>query len=197
MSYYIDRNGNKIVSSKNQVKGQYSFEFEGPKVSFHPPKDEEEKDLSKKNQVVAYYDAYLEMLERYGTFNRYYALWLALDTEFPSVEAISVLSKYYGGSMGELEGRLAGARRQLKRAITSVNGAMRDLLLQSPDVVYDEAYREKERREKFRAYLRSERTKYATGKTTEIYTPEDLETRYQHWRATKKTRSKGSRSQKD
>jgi len=186
MSYYIDRNGRKVVSDKNAVKGQYSFEFEGNKISYQAPSDEEDAKRAQRNSVVAYYDAYLEMLARYGRFNQYYALWLALDTEFPSQDAVNALSKFHHGSLVELESKLAGARHQLKVSITAVNGAIRDLLLQTPDLKYDEAYREKERRDKFRAYLKSERTKYAMGKTTEIYTPEDLEARYQHWRATRK-----------
>ncbi|MBR3264297.1 hypothetical protein IKF94_03690 [Candidatus Saccharibacteria bacterium] len=189
MSYYIDKNGNKVVSDKNAVKGQYSFTFEGTKLAYNPPlSEEEEKEHIKRGRVVAYYDAYIEMLEKYGKFNQYYSLWLALDVEFPSADAKRALELFYNNDLEELEGKLAGSRRSLKRSIGYLNASIRELLLQTPDLRYDEAYRDRERREKFRSYLRSERNKYALGKTKDIYTPEDLEARFQHWRATRKPR---------
>lgn len=184
---YIDKNGNIVKRDKNAVAGQLSFCLEGNNLCYTPPTDEEYRAERKRETILAYYDAFLKMLEQYGNFNRYYPLWLEFESEKPSTNAIYVLNRYYGGDVSNIEVRLSSARHWLKEAITLLEVRAKKLGITSR-IAYDEAYRDKERREKFRSYIKSEQKKVLSKKTSDVYSPEDLEARYQHWRATKSTK---------
>lgn len=132
---------------------------------------------------LAYYDAFYEMLRRYGKFNTYYCLWDALCQERPSEDAINALNYHYDGKKENVKSALDRSHYWLSQARMKFRKACDRVDLFDVDSRYNEAFRDKDRRTKYYSYIRRERKKVEDGKTSALYTPRDFEDNYQRNRA--------------
>ena len=167
-----------------QIEGQYSFVTAAGSNELEIDSNVEVAQREKRKQAILdYYEAFLTMLERYGTFNRLYGPWCSFESGHPSVEAVSLVNFHYGGEVGGLEEAMKNSRHWLKVAREKLAEAAQKIDLFEVSAQYNEAYRSPDRREKVRSYIRTEMKKVENGKTLEAYSPQDMETRYQMNRA--------------
>lgn len=170
-----------------QIEGQISFYAEGTELIID---DSFEREAAEKHKaaVIEYYRQFSALLNRYGDHKKYYALVQAFDSGHPGQDAVNTVNYHYGGDVENVRIRLDNASRWLNVALKRTKEAALAAGLTGVDFSFDIAYHNSERRQKFRSILKRESGRWAAGRTTLIYSPEDLENEYQHWRVTRTTK---------
>lgn len=161
-----------------QIDGQLSFFTDEKELKIDNSGEEVLKERRKQDSL-SYYDAFYEMLRRYGKFNVYYCLWDALCQEHPGQDAINALNYHYDGKPENVKSALDRSRYWLSQSRMKFRKACDRVDLFDVDSRYNEAFRDKDRRTKYYSYIRRERKKIEDGKTTVLYTPNDFEDNYQ------------------
>ena len=162
-----------------QVEGQMSFVIEDDGELNLRDGSAEQRKAQFKEDALAYYDAFYDMLRHYGKFNTYYCLLQNLDSEHPSQESLRLLNKHYKGNIANVQKALDRARYWLNHSRHKFGQAAERVDLWEVDARYNEAYRDKDRRTKYYAFIGREKGKIERDKTTLLYTPRDFEDNYQ------------------
>lgn len=175
---------------KPQVEGQMALAVDESGELYAKDTTEERRKEQYKQDCLAYYDAFYEMLRRYGKFNTYYCLWAELSKDQPAPDAIMALNYHYDGSPDNVKSALERSQYWLGQARFKFRKAADKVDLFEAESSYDEAYRDADRRTKFYSYIRRERKKIESGKTSTLFTPRDFEDNYQRNRTLSKKKRK-------
>ncbi len=178
----------KSTKKDDQIPGQYSFIARGTELVVDNTAQLEYEGRLRKS-IIKYYEEYLNVLNRYGIYNKFYGPWCSLISDNPSKSARTFLYYHMNNDMAALEDRLQKANYWMKVAVKRWQEASRAAGVS--DAKLDDAYRDAKRRTAFRGYIKREITKVRAEKTLEVFSPKDLEARYQMNRA-RRNKNKGS-----
>lgn len=177
---------------KKQVEGQMSFDSDEALNLWvkDPDKERAERLAAEKaareearhKAKLDYYDAFLLMLKRYAKFNMAYCPLECVENDAITDEVRSVINNVYDGDIEQLKIAVHHHRQNLSKACKRFRKAAFELDLFDVTDHYDAAYRNKDRRDRFRAIIKREVKKLQAGEDVEVYSPEDLEAEYQTYR---------------
>ncbi len=178
----------KKPKESQDIPGQYSFIAHGTELIIDNTAELEYNNRLRK-AIIAYYQCYLSLLNRYGDFNKFYGPWQSLISEKPSSNAINLLEYQYNNDMDWLESCMNRARHWLNVSLEKYAEAAKKAGVPEARPIFDEAYLNIKRRNAFKGYIERELAKVETEQTLDVYSPEDLEARYQMNRARKESQA--------
>lgn len=180
----------------DDFEGQMSFIADGTELRINPEEEKYRRRAAKrKEDILAYYEAFHEMLNRYGKLNIPLNLLECIETAqengtLMSDEVRSALNNHYGGELEQLEKSVGYARKRLKDARKSFAEKAEAVDLDDPEINrYIAEYREKDRRDRYRKIINREKNKVACMEPTDVleaydlWRPYDFEVDYQMLRA--------------
>ena len=148
---------------KKQVEGQMSFDSDEALNLWvkDPDKERAERLAAEKaareearhKAKLDYYDAFLLMLKRYAKFNMAYCPLECVENDAITDEVRSVINNVYDGDIEQLKIAVHHHRQNLSKACKRFRKAAFELDLFDVTDHYDAAYRNKDRRDRFRAII--------------------------------------------
>ena len=163
---------------KKQIEGQLEFKFVD-NIAMIDDKFEKKRAEEKRQAIVAYYDAFLYMLEKYGKYNQVYPLFRAIADGDHSAEKEALFQNRYRGEIEILE-------MSAKRALKLVNKATESLCEKAIRIdifdtygQFDKNFCDSNRRAKYRKIIRRELAKLEQGQNVEPYSMADIEAEIQ------------------
>lgn len=180
----------------DDFEGQMSFITDGTNLRIDPEEEKYRRRANeRKKDVIAYYDAFYNMLNKYGKLNVCLNLQECIETArengtLMSDDVRDALNYHYGGDEEKLNESVKFASKRLKDARKHFSDTATAVGLDDSEINrYVAEYRDKDRRERYRKMINKEKLKVMNMEPAEVlegydlWRPYDFEADYQILRA--------------